>query len=253
MLHSSKNLRKFHVHAQDGDIGAITDAYFDDDRWTLRYLVVKTGGWLSGREVLVSPYSVSAVDDGDRSIVTRLTRAQVEASPSIDVAKPISRQQEADYLSYYGYPLYWPYATLWAWGAVPVIVPPDPRVVEELEAERRQAADTADTHLRSVRDSMGYHIQATDEPVGHAEDYLFEDDSWAIRYLVVDTRNWLPGRHVLVSTQWIREVSWPERSVAVDLSRSAIENSPEYDPDNLPSRSYETDLHKHYARPGYWS
>jgi uncharacterized protein YrrD len=257
MLHSLTGLRRLRVHAADGDIGEVTDGYFDDERWVVRYLVVNTGSWLRGRSVLISPYSVSHIDESGLAIVTNLTRKQVEDSPSVDMARPISRQQEADYLSYYGYPLYWPYTTLWAWGAMPVVLPPDPRLTEEPrrteDSRNRETPERADTRLRSCREVTGYHIQGSDHAVGHAEDFLFEHGTWAIRYLAVDTRNWLPGKHVLISTQWIREVSWAERRVVVNLPRSAIEQSPEYDPKHLPSRLYEAELHRHYERPGYWS
>lgn len=272
MLHSLNALRKFHVHAADGDIGEVTDGYFDDERWVIRYLVVSTGSWLNGREVLISPYSVARVDEAGSAIVTQLTRRQVEGSPSIDTAKPISRQQEESYLSYFGYPVYWPYTTLWAWGATPVVMPPGP--VGEPVARpagppavappasvggppagnaATPAGSSAATHLRSAREVTGYHIQGSDDAVGHVEDFLFEDDSWAIRYLAADTRNWLPGKHVLISPQWIREVSWPERLVVVQLTREEIEGSPQYDPKHLPSRGQEADLYRHYRRPGYWS
>ncbi len=272
MLHSLTALRKFHVHAADGDIGEVTDGYFDDERWVMRYLVVNTGSWLNGREVLISPYSISRVDDGDSAIVTKLTRKQVEGSPSIDTARPISRRQEETYLSYFGYPVYWPYTTLWAWGATPVVIPPDPahapgaRPPTEAEGggppsttgygtgtQSSAGAGAVDTHLRSGREVTGYHIQGSDDAVGHVEDFLFEDDSWAIRYLAADTRNWLPGKHVLISPQWIREVSWPERLVVVELKREEIEASPQYDPKHLPTRGEEANLHRHYRRPGYWS
>lgn len=257
MLHSLTGMRRFHVHAADGDIGQVTDAYFDDERWVVRYLAVNTGTWMSGRQVLISPYSIFSIDDAGEAIATGLTRKQVEDSPGIDTAKPISRQQEARYLSHYGYPLYWPYMTLWAWGATPVVVPPDlvqPDPDQATSAASTEdAAASGDVHLRSSREVSGYHIQGSDDSVGHVEDFLFEDDTWAIRYLAADTRNWMPGKHVLISPQWIREVSWAERLVAVSLTRHAVEDSPEYDPKHLPSRGYELELHEHYRRPGYWS
>ena len=254
MLHSLTALRKFHVHAADGDIGEVTDGYFDDERWVIRYLVVNTGSWLNGREVLISPYSVARVDDADSAIVTQLTRKQVEGSPSIDTAKPISRREEETYLAYFGYPVYWPYTTLWAWGATPVVIPPDPGL-DRVRPPGAQAAPptSTDAHLHAGREVTGYHIQGADDAVGHVEDFLFDDDSWAVRYLAADTRNWLPGKHVLISPQWIREVSWPERLVVVQLSREEIEGSPQYDPKHLPTRSEEADLHRHFRRPGYWN
>ncbi|HTT02344.1 MAG TPA: PRC-barrel domain-containing protein [Steroidobacteraceae bacterium] len=255
MLESLNKLRDLHVHATDGDIGEVTDSYFDDERWVVRYLVVSTGGWLSGRKVLVSPYAISGVDAQRRAVVTALTRRQVQDSPSIDTAQPISRQQETGYLRYYGYPVYWPYATMWAWGAMPVVTPPDPGLREELLAAERPESDTGsatDVHLRSVREVVGYHIHASDDAIGHVEDFLFDDSSWAIRYVVVDTRNWLPGKQVLLSPHWIREVSWAERLVRVELTRSGVETSPVFDAAHPPSRHYEEQLHRHYRRPGYW-
>jgi len=255
MLESLNKLRDFHVHATDGDIGEITDGYFDDERWVLRYLVVRSGGWLSGRSVLVSPYAISGLDAQRRAVVTALTRKQIQDSPSIDTAQPISRHQEAGYLGYYGYPVYWPYTTMWAWGALPVVTPPDPVLREELLAAERARSDpgvTADVHLHSAREVVGFHIQASDDAIGHVEDFLFEDRTWAIRYVVADTRNWLPGKRVLLSQHWIREVSWAERLVRVDLTRTGVERSPVYDAAHLPSRDYEERLYRHYQRPGYW-
>ena len=246
MLIGARRIRGWAIRATNGDIGRANDLYFDDERWVVRYLVVDTGGWLRGRKVLVSPYAVKGVDSGARAIAVTLTREQVAASPDIDTDKPVSRQQEAEYHRYYGYPEYWPYTTFWAWGATPVVVPPDPSVREELEERRRREAEReaehADAHLRSASEVIGYHIQATDAPIGHVDDCLFEDDTWAIRYLVVDTRNWLPGRQVLVAPQWIREASWSERSVVVDLSRRQIEACPEYDPSHPPPQGYEAGM-----------
>ena len=257
MLHGVKKLRGCRVRASDGEIGEVREVYFDDERWVVRYLIVDTGGGLGGRKGLISPYAVRHVDWDRRTVNVDLTRQQVRESPGIDTDKPVSRQQEAELHRYYGYPAYWPYTTLWAWGAVPVAMPPDPELREQVLAQDEDASlerehESGDSHLRSSAEVTGYHIQATDEPVGHVEDFLFDDESWAIRYFAIDTRNWLPGRHVLIATQWIDEVSWPERTVHVGLTRRQIEESPEYDPSNPPSRAYEADLHRHYRQPGYW-
>jgi hypothetical protein len=97
----------------------------------------------------------------------------------------------------------------------------------------------------------GYHIRARDGEIGHVEDFLLDDETWAIRYLVVDTSNWWFGNHVLVSPAWVTNVSWGERLVDVDLTRGIIENGPQFDR-RLLSRDYEQQLHKAYGRRGYW-
>ena len=125
---------------------------------------------------------------------------------------------------------------------------PDP-VEEEILARERESADI---HLHSARDVVGYYVHAADGDVGHVEDFLVDDSSWAIRYLVVDTRNWLPGRKVVIAPGWIKTVSWDDSRVHVDLLRKEVETAPEYDPDAPLERAFESRLYEHYRRPTYW-
>jgi sporulation protein YlmC with PRC-barrel domain len=106
--------------------------------------------------------------------------------------------------------------------------------------------------LRSLEEVKGYHIQATDGKIGHVEDFIVDDESWEIRYLVVDTRKWLHGKQVLLSPKWIQEIKWLESNVYVDLSREAVRNSPKYDPFSPVNREYEIRLYDYYGRPKYW-
>ena len=189
---------------------------------------------------------------GDRLNVG-LTKAQIEQAPSWDTAKPVSRQHEIAYARYYDYPYYWTGPARWGIGwdpltGVPPVPSPDP-VEEEILARERESTDV---HLHSARDVVGYYVQAADDDVGHVEDFLVDDRSWAIRYIVVDTRNWLPGRRVVISPRWIKTVSWDESRVLVDLLRSQVETAPEYDPDAALERALESRLHEHYRRPTYW-
>jgi sporulation protein YlmC with PRC-barrel domain len=256
VLHTIEKLFRYEILATDGKVGRVSDAYFDDEKWVVRYLVVDTGGWLSGRSVLISPFAVKLIDRKARTIATDLARLQIEGAPDIDTAKPVSRQQEMEYHRYYGYPEYWSFSTFWPLGAAPVLIPPEPEILVQQEQEQQQrGAETTsdDPHLRSSREVIGYRIRAVDDSIGHVEDFLFDDETWAIRYLIVDTRNWLPGRRVLVAPSWVREINWNEGAVSVDLNRAAIEHSPKYDPEHLPSRAYEEALHRHYSRPGYWA
>ena len=109
-----------------------------------------------------------------------------------------------------------------------------------------------ENHLRSIKEVTGYHIQASDGEIGHVEDFVVDDKIWALRYIVVDTRNWLPSRKVLVSPQWAATVDWAEQKLWVDLSTDNIKNSPEYDPAAPINRGYERTLYDYYGRPVYW-
>ncbi|MCY7337938.1 MAG: PRC-barrel domain-containing protein [Chamaesiphon sp.] len=203
-----------------------------------------------GREqVLLSPYALTAVVQEQHHITINLTKQQIESSPSLSSDKPVSQQFELDYNGYYGWPMYWGGAYMW--GAYPY---PYPRLEPDREKweETTPAEQEWDPHLRSTREVTGYHIQATDGELGHIEDFIIDEQTWAIRYLIVDTRNWWPGKKILLAPQWIDRVSWNESKVFVNLPRETIKQAPAYTEDSLPSRDYETSLHRHYNRPGYW-
>jgi hypothetical protein len=99
----------------------------------------------------------------------------------------------------------------------------------------------------------GHTIQAIDGSVGHVVDFVIDDESWSIRYLIIDTQNWWPGKKLLISVEWIDQITWEDSQVVVALTRDAIQASPEYTPEGLITRDYEEHLHKHYGRPHYWS
>jgi hypothetical protein len=229
----------------DGDIGSASEFYFDDRYWAVRYLVANTAGWLSDKKVLISPYSLNGVNNSDENVSVQLTKKQIEDSPSISTDEPVSRQFESSYNSYYGYPDYWVGPLMW--GGYPNIV--------RDRARGRSSASEAmmwDRHLRSTREVTGYHLLALDSEIGHVDDFIIDDETWAIRYLVVATKNWWPGKKVLISPKWIDRVSWDASEVVIGLSRETIKAAPEYTDESLLTRDYETGLYGHYNREGYW-
>ena len=248
MQKSTNELKGNAIVGTDGDIGEVDDFYFDDKSWTIRYLVASTGGWFVGKDVLLSPFAFGKADVSSGRINVMLTRKQVDWSPSIDTDKPVSSQREASYYDYYGYPYYWNGPYLWGSVYFPQLPDADQETIQERHAEREKAGDF---HLRSANKVTGYDIEATDGEIGHVEDFIIDDETWEIRYMVVDTRNWLPGKKVLIAPRWIDRVSWEDSKVYVSLSREAIKCGPEYHPDDL-NREYEEKLHDHYDRPKYW-
>jgi len=248
---TNKRLKDFVIRATDGELGSVVELYFDDETWAIRYLVVDTGGWLSGRRVLISPFSIVRMDWDAMRLDVALTKKQVENSPNIDTHKPVSRQHEAAYVGYYGYPYYWGGPYLWGPAAYPAVLATPPRASTEAMAERIRKEST-DSHLRSTEAVTGYNIEAADGEIGHVDGFVMDDKAWAIRYIEVATRNWLPGKKVLISPSWIERVSWPASKVYVGLSRGSIKDGPEYVESAPITREYENRLYFHYGRPPYW-
>jgi hypothetical protein len=255
MLRSLKNLQKYDIVASDGQIGTVDEFFFDDERWVVRYLVVDTGKWLPGRRVLLSPISIRGVDRIAGHVLLSITRDMVKGSPDLANRKPVSRLHEAEYLRYYGYPIYWGAAGLWGPGpyAAGLAAVDTAETRAHAQAALEEARARGDAHLRSSKEVIGYHLHATDGELGHLADFLVEDDSWATRYAVVNTSNWWLGKSVLVSPDWIREVSWDEEKVYVEVTRQSVKEAPEYDSATHLDRQWEADYHAHYRRRPYWS
>ncbi len=244
MLRQAKEFKSFKLRATDGDIGKAIEFYFDDKHWTVRHLIADTGGWLPGRQVLISPYALSPVDKIERVFPVNLTKKQIEESPLIESDKPVSHQFETELYDYYGWPTYW-------YGSSSLGFSPNINDDPDTAKNRVIREKAWDHNLRSTQEVTGYHVHAKDGMIGHIEEFIIDEDTWSIRYLVIDTIDWWPAKHVLISPQWIEEVSWAKTTVFVNVSREKIKMSAEYSPESL-NRDYETELHKHYGHAGYW-
>ena len=254
MFYRAKALNRYKLASLDGDIGKVKDFYFDDQHWAIRYLVADTGEWLMGRQVLISPYALFGALKPEQRIAVNLTTKQIENCPPLYSDKPVSQQFEADYNRYYGWPIYWSGPNLWGsypymWGSNPYALRDD-----ETETELSRDKEAWDPHLRSIQEVTGYHVHAVDGEIGHIDDFIVDDETWAIRYLVVDTRNWWPGQRVLVSIRWIERVSWEDSKVFVNVTRQAVKDAPEYSDETVLTRDYEraVDRNYHQAR-GHWT
>lgn len=245
MMIKAKTLNGYQLQGIDGEIGKVKEFYFDDQHWTIRYLVLNTGNWLTGRHVLISPYALESVNKEDKTIRANLNKQQIENSPSLNSDKPISRQFEEDYHGYYNWPRYWNAPEMWG---------DYPNIESDLEQHKEFVKDKKywDFHLRSTKDVSGHSIEATDDNIGQVEDFVIDDKTWAIRYLIIDTRKFWFEKLVLVSPQWIDRISWPEKKIFINLSGESIKQSPEYSEEFLMNRDYETGLYEHYNRKGYW-
>jgi len=248
MLRSLEDLERYAVTATDGDIGTVKNFLLDDERWVVRYLVVQTTGFFEGHPVLISPVSFRETDWASLRFNLALTKERVQNSPAYDSDKPFSRQLEGEFFQYYGYAPYWGYLGHWGSGAYPTQLSKKEGDVETLA----HSGSASDVHLRIAREVRGYNIEGTDAPIGHVEDFIVDDETWEVRYLVIDTSNWWFGKKVLVAPQWASRISWEDKKVYVDLSRAAIQNSPEWDSCAPVNRAYETRLYDYYGRPQYW-
>ncbi|MHB9155352.1 MAG: PRC-barrel domain-containing protein [Endomicrobiales bacterium] len=242
MLRRANELKNYTPEATDGAIGHVDDLYFDDETWTVRYLVVHTGSWLTGRMVLISPIAVKGVDPEKKLIALTLTKEKIEKSPPVDTHIPVSRRYEAEYFSYYKWPRYW--GSLGRWGSWPA---PSILAIPGIDWEEEPPKDAREeSRLRSAEEVESYSVKALDGKIGSVKDFLIDDKTWALRYLEADTRTWLPGKRVLLPSRLVHGIHWDSKEVSFDVTREMIRSAPSYDPLLPVTRDYEAAVLRHY-------
>jgi sporulation protein YlmC with PRC-barrel domain len=225
MLRNASVIDGYAIAASDGQVGTVSDFLFDDASWLVRWLVVDTGNWLSGRKVLLPASVLDHLDQPERHFSVRLTMQQVKDSPDIYTDQPVSRQMETNIYDYYGWNPYWSTGYMGGAMAGPFYLEPIPRVLDVADTR----GNKGDPHLRSIEAITGYHVHASDGEIGHVEDFLVQDEDWSIRHLVVATKNWWPGKKVLISRRSVREIDWSDKVVNLDIDRQRVQDSPEYE------------------------
>ncbi len=225
MLFKASKFKGYGIEATDGDIGEVRGFYFDENNWDVYYMIIDAGSWYSSNTVILSTQAIDRVDSDNEKVFVNVTRDRIKNSPQADEDEPLSPGYENRMTEYYG----------WS----------DRFAHQSTEAPQRGR------HYLNTHDVMGHYVEASDGSIGHIEDFIIDDADWSIRYMVVDTKNWWPGKKVLISPQWVSSFDWNNEKVFVDMTKDKIKSSPEYDPDNF-DRNYEDRLYTHYGRQGYW-
>jgi hypothetical protein len=259
MLFAVSGLEGCRVKASDDDVGAVKDFLFDDETWTIRWMAVDTGHWLPGRQVFIHPSAIAPLElppkprlpmmsvSGTLELTVNLTRVQIEAGPHSHEDEPVTRQMETLLYDYYGWDPYWG-ATHFGGALLPNA---EARIVGD--AVRREAELPVDgvDHLHSVASFKGYYVHASDGDIGHVENVLADDTNWEIRYLVIATRNWWPGKIVQLAPYAVRDIDWFGERINMNVSRDQVRSAPAWDPLALADEASEAEFHRHFGWPGY--
>lgn len=278
MLYSEKQLMNSRLAASDGELGRLDELYFDDKDWRVRYLVADIGGWLSGRRILLSPDVAGKPDPVNTTVPINLTRERIQQSPPTDFDRPIDDTHQRDLALHYGWAAYWgpgmntttpfmfmplfPVDTIddeeFAAAPKDEVLRPQAVHAATIEGAHLPPPENSDVdgniHLRSSRALRRYELSTMDgEHFGQVTDLVLEYPDWRVRYLVGDTRRWLPGREVLLSPTWIRSMDWHDQQLHLGITRRQVETAPSYTPEQLITRQDEVELFQHFSRSGYWS
>ncbi len=240
MLKEVKQLHGWPIHALDGEIGHLDELLFDDESWMVRYLIVDTGNWLTGRQVLISPLSLGFLDWDQKVLHLNLTREKIEHSPSVATDQPVSRQWEIGYYDYHVLPYYWSdggTGGAYSYPGAVMAMPIEGSVSLERDPREEPEQEHASLHLQSARDLSGYGISATDGHIGHLKDFLVDVESWQIGFLAVDTGDWWPDKKVLLAPAWVERVNGSDQTVTVNVTREQVRGATPWKPQKDGERS----------------
>ena len=256
MLFAITGLLGCPVRTEDGHAGTVKDYLFDDRNWGIRWMVVDTGAWLPGRKILIHPSAIEPLVIPPRSgglgmgssvdtlvVSVALTQDEIEASPDASEDEPVTQQMEDRLYDYYSWDPIWG-ATDFGTNGIGSMVT-DARGHGKIEAGTHPG--DGDSHLRSASSVKGYHVEATNGEIGHVENFLIDDADWHIRYLLIATRNWWPGKHVQLAPHTVEAVDWMRKHIALNVTREQVQSSPEWDPAAMTRVLGEGAPHRHHG------
>jgi hypothetical protein len=262
MLFAVSGLEGAKVRASDGEVGAVEDFLFDDKTWKIRWVKVDTGNWLAGRQVFIHPSAIAPLEVPPKpslpmmssqpplELTVNLTKNEIEAGPQVREEHPMTRDMEAMLYDYYGWDPYWGATHFGA-----AVMPNAEREIVE-DAMQRKANDEippldGSNHLHSVASVKGYTVHALDGDIGHVENVLADDTNWEVRYLVIATRNWWPGKVVQLSPYAAKDIDWFDQQINMNVTRDQVRSAPAWDPLAMMDEVSEGQFHSHFGWPGY--
>lgn len=243
MLHKMQDLIGFRICAADGHIGRVQDLYFDDQQWTVRYLVISIGSWLAERQILLSSALIKEPDWSGNALRVLLTIKQIEKSPTIRSEQALANLDDQKDGNKHPRPASWQQnqalspvvnmnAGLLAMATTPIAWPAETTSAHHMYARNCDKLGTFShlpgaPHLHSAHAMFNDTMQVIDGELGHVEDLLINETDWRIHYLLVRTHNCWPDRQVLVSPRSIKPANWPASQVVVNRTYAQIKNNPE--------------------------
>jgi hypothetical protein len=277
MLQPLSELQSYTAHARDGDIGRVQDFWFDDHKWTVRYIQVDTK--LATRKrlfgtrprnvsrpldhsgnrqpVSLSPISIREIRSDRKWLFVDHSQKQILNSPRLDLLQGVSRQDEATLNKHFNLPHYWAGPELWGDHSFPqqdVVVDPESELFKHHPEKHEFSPPKKDPepHLRSTQELKQYEAHAADGSLGRIEDYLIEEATWTIRYVLINTVDTLTVPYALISPAWINRILWKNKHLSVNADLNSLQSAPAYRPGDVLTHDFEEALFTHYGRTPYW-
>ena len=249
MLRPFASLRGCSLTASDGEIGTVYEFYFDDKRWTVRYLVVDIGSWLDAGLVLVSPEALAETDSDAGTIHVNLSKEEVRCAAAAESDSPVSLQEKETVQRREELALPTVTAARTQQGAFA----PASRFTKDARDSAAHSSSRnlrcGDPHLRSSGAlTKRYAIRSQNGIIGTVDDFIVDDREWRVNYFVIHVGGWLFGKRILLEPEWVKQISADEQEICVDLPRCAMKDAPRFNPFAPITQFDQQRLHYFYRR-----
>ena len=213
MVTCFQNLQGEQLTATDGAIGNIRDFYFDDQQWTVSYLIVELSNWLSSRNVLIPAELLGNVDPQSKTVKAQVSRTQVKQSAPVALKKPVSEQRREQQNR-----------------RTKLYLVSIPSASKISQTAHNRMMGSADSHLRSGAELQSdYWVLGKDGDIGPIHDFVMDDQQWTVRYIMVNVGWWFSAKLVLVPPRFVDRISFNQGAVATSLPAEVALNAPPYD------------------------
>lgn len=222
MTRSYKDFLHWKVTTTDGHERPVADVLLDDRGWSVRYVLVETGGWLHGRQLLISSAAFGAPDSREHVLPIQATLNQMEKSPPLKSHMPVTLAHERALEEYYEWPPREAEGSVLP-ESVTRQLTPDTQALQDRTVDRHTKPIAGEAHLWSAGALLKMKAVTRDRQKSGLDDVLLSEDLHHVAGWIVDARPWMPGGEAMLGPSAVSGVDLNDGVVSLVLERTEIE------------------------------
>jgi sporulation protein YlmC with PRC-barrel domain len=244
MLRSCKSLEGYSLNASDGEIGHLKTIHFNDEDWSVKYLVVDIGSFWNEKKVLVLPNASYQFSWIEQNISVKLTRNQIKEALPYSSDLPVSDQHELiNKLNFKSLYLIEP----WSGSFLPLWFPD----LKAGQALQNIVQEIGDKDLRCAKTITGYQVVLKDKEFGKVEDFILDCNEWIIRDIVIDANHILHSNKKIIPVSKIKVFDTDNQKIELELSSHELLDYTDYNEHQAVNREYVIKFYDYYGRLKY--
>lgn len=245
MRRSLKELLGYSIKATDGHHGDINDFLFDGNNWIINYIHADLGTIFKDKKVIIPRMFWKNPSWINQNFEVSLSIKDIENGPLIDEYLPVSKQYEKELLKHFDLQSH-----IMRFQSQSVL-----QTAGNIHLENAFTKSVSEDYenkgsLRSFREVCNYSIRTKDGFKGKLNDLIIDDSNWEVKYIIIDLNGSIPwSRKVLINVNWIERISYPKKSIKINLNSDSLLNSKDFNPNELVNTKKVTKRFDYLGRP----